>query len=152
MNGPTAARFFVQAAIWGSSFALIKVALHEVSPSQLVVSRLILGAVVLAIFALISKVSLRMTRQAWIHVTISAAFANVIPYLLLSFGEQHASAGLAGVLIGGTPLVTLLIATVALREERSSRRRMVGFVLGFVGVVLVLAPWSAGGGMRSSSS
>lgn len=144
MNRPTAARFLGQAAIWGSSFALIKVALEDLSPSQIVVSRLILGAFVLAMFAVISKASLRMSGTAWVHVAISAAFANVIPYLLLGYGEQHTSAGLAGVLVGGTPLITLLIATLALSEERATKRSGLGFVAGFIGVVIVLAPWSAG--------
>lgn len=144
MNRPTIARFLGQAAIWGSSFTLIKIALHDVSPSQLVLGRLILGAAVLAGFALMTKVSLKMSGRAWTHVAISAVFANVVPYLLLSYGEQHASAGVAGVLIGGTPLVTLLIATVALREERANRRSAAGFLIGFIGVVLVLSPWAAG--------
>jgi drug/metabolite transporter (DMT)-like permease len=144
MNRPTIARFLGQAAIWGSSFTLIKVALHDVSPSQLVLGRLILGAAVLAVFAVMTKVSLKMSRRAWRHVAISAIFANVVPYLLLSYGEQHASASVAGVLIGGTPLVTLLIATVALREESANRRSVAGFLIGFIGVVLVLSPWAAG--------
>lgn len=143
MNRPTTVRFLGQAAIWGSSFALIKVALEDVGPSQIVVSRLILGALVLALFAVISRVSLRMSRTGWVHVAISAVFANVIPYLLLSYGEQHTSAGLAGVLVGGTPLITLLIATLALREERATKRSGLGFAAGFIGVVIVLAPWSA---------
>lgn len=143
MNRPTTVRFLGQAAIWGSSFALIKVALEDVGPSQIVVSRLILGALVLALFAAISRVSLRMSRTGWVHVAISAVFANVIPYLLLSYGEQHTSAGMAGVLVGGTPLITLLIAALALREERATRRSGLGFVAGFIGVVIVLAPWSA---------
>jgi drug/metabolite transporter (DMT)-like permease len=144
MNRPTIARFLGQAAIWGSSFALIKIALNDISPSQLVLGRLILGAAVLAAFALMTKVSLKMCGRAWTHVAISAVFANVAPYLLLSYGEQHASAGVAGVLIGGTPLVTLLIATLTLREERANRRSVAGFVIGFIGVVLVLSPWAAG--------
>jgi len=145
MNGPTIARFLTQAAIWGSSFALIKVALVDFAPNQLVLSRLILGAGVLALFALIVRVSLRMNRKAWIHVSVSAIFANVVPYMLLSYGEQHTSAGLAGVLIGGTPLITLLIATAALRESRLTRRSIIGFVAGFIGVILVLAPWTGAG-------
>lgn len=145
MNGPTIVRFVAQAAIWGSSFALIKAALLDLAPNQLVLSRLILGAGVLAVVALVTRVSLRMKRRTWIHVTISAVFANVLPYMLLSYGERHTSAGLAGVLIGGTPLVTLVIAALAIREERVSSRGMVGFIAGFVGVVLVLSPWAAAG-------
>lgn len=151
MSAATLVRFLAQAAIWGSSFTLIKIAVRDVSPDQLVLSRLALGAAVLAIVALLSRMSLRMSGLAWMHVTVSAVFATVVPYLLLSFGEQHTGAGLAGVLIGGTPLLTLLFATLALRSERATRRGVVGFVLGFVGVVLVVAPWASGGGSLAGS-
>lgn len=151
MNGPTLARFVGQAAIWGSSFTLIKFALDDLSPSQLVLVRLILGALVLGAIALLTRISLRMTARAWLHVGVSAVFANVIPYLLLSFGELHASAGLAGVLVGSTPLVTLLLAAIALREDRLTARSIAGFLAGFVGVGLVVAPWSQGSSSLSGA-
>jgi len=145
MNGPTVARFPTQAAIWGSSFTLIKMALVDLAPNQLVLSRLLLGAGVLALSALVTRISLRMKRKAWIHVAISAVVANVVPYMLLSYGELHTSAGIAGVLIGGTPLITILITTLAIRESKVTRASITGFIAGFIGVVLVLAPWSSAG-------
>lgn len=83
--------------------------------------------------------------RAWVHVAVSSIFANVIPYLLLSYGELHTSAGLAGVLIGGTPLVTLFISTVALQNEPATGRKVAGFILGFLGVALVVSPWNVEG-------
>jgi drug/metabolite transporter (DMT)-like permease len=145
----TLVRFLGQAAIWGSSFTLIKLALTDVAPGLLVVSRLVIGAMVLALFARVTRVSLRLSRRAWLHVAVSAVFANVVPYLLLSFGERSVGAGLAGVLIGATPVLTLGIARLALRadvSESGGSRRGLGFALAFVGVVLVVAPWATPGG------
>ncbi|CAN7648428.1 DMT family transporter [Pararhizobium sp. LjRoot238] len=145
MEKATAARFFGQAAIWGASFTFIKLALEDFSPNQLVLFRLILGAATLAAIIIFTGRSFRLTGRAWFHVAVSSIFANVIPYLLLSYGELHTSAGLAGVLIGGTPLVTLFISTVALRNEPATSRKVSGFFLGFVGVALVVSPWKAEG-------
>jgi len=141
----TAARFFGQAAIWGASFTFIKFALEDFSPNQLVLFRLILGAATLAAIIVLTGRSFKLSGNAWFHVAVSSIFANVIPYLLLSYGKLHTSAGLAGVLIGGTPLVTLFISTLALRAEPATSRKVAGFILGFLGVVLVVAPWKVEG-------
>lgn len=141
MNRPTLFRFVGQAAIWGSSFSLIRLALVALSPSQIVDARLILGAAVLAGVAGVRRIPLRISWRAWGHVAISAAFSNVVPYLLLAWGELHTGAGLAGVLVGATPLLTLVLATATFREIKVNTRAAAGFGLGFLGVVLVLAPW-----------
>lgn len=141
MNRNNLARFLLQAAIWGSSFSLIKIAIVALSPAQLVFSRLVLGAAVLATLAVASGITLRMSTSVWGHITVAAIFGNVAPYLLLSYGERSTGANIAGVLVGGTPLLTLLLATVALRGEKATRRRLICFLIGFAGVAIVIAPW-----------
>lgn len=145
MNNSSVVRFLLLAALWGSSFTLIKVSLEGLTPSQLVLARLILGAAVLVAVATARRVALPRG-GVWGHVAGAALFGNVIPFLLLSYGEQTTSAGIAGVLIGGTPLLTLAIATLALSTERATTRKVVGLAAGFIGVVLVIAPWQASGG------
>lgn len=141
MNKVNLTRFLLQAAIWGSSFTMIKLAIDSLSPAQLVFSRLVLGAAVLAVLAVARGVTLRMSLPVWGHITVAAVFGNVAPYLLLSYGERSTGANIAGVLVAGTPLLTLLLATVALRDERANRRRLLGFLIGFAGVAIVIAPW-----------
>jgi drug/metabolite transporter (DMT)-like permease len=141
MNKATVTRFLLQAAVWGSSFTLIKLALEGLAPGQIVLSRLVLGALVLVALAGAQRVTLKMSWTRWGHVAVAAVFGNVAPYLLLTYGERSTGAGIAGVLVAGTPLLTLLVATVVLQEEHHDRRRVLGFLLGFAGVVLVIAPW-----------
>lgn len=140
-NNATLVRFLLLAALWGSSFTLIKVSLEGLTPSQLVLSRLVLGALLLIGIALISKVALPRTAEVWGHYGGAALFGNVIPFLLLSYGEKTTGAGIAGVLIGGTPLLTLTVAALALPGERATPRKIVGLVAGFVGVIVVIGPW-----------
>ncbi|MGA5473267.1 MFS transporter [Streptomyces arboris] len=64
------------------------------------------------------------------------------PFLLLSYGEQTTGAGIAGVLIGATPLLTLTIAAAALPTERATRRKVLGLLIGFAGVVVLIGPWT----------
>lgn len=141
MNRATLLRFLAQAAVWGTSFSFIKISLEGLAPGQIVLVRLILGALVLTAVARLRGVTLRMPPKLWGHQLVAAILANVAPYLLLSYGERDTGAGVAGVLVAGTPLITLLIATLALADEKTNWRRSVGFLLGFVGVAVVIAPW-----------
>ncbi|WP_330275351.1 DMT family transporter [Lentzea sp. NBC_00516] len=141
MDKASVARFLLLALLWGSSFTLIKVSLEGLTPGQLVLSRLILGAAVLLSIAAVRKVALPRSAQIWGHIAAAGLFGNVIPFLLLSYGEKTTGAGIAGVLIGASPLLTLALATAALPTERATSRKAVGLVLGFIGVVLLIGPW-----------
>ncbi|AZS82960.1 DMT family transporter [Streptomyces griseoviridis] len=149
MKNATVARFLLQAALWGSSFTFIKASLHGLTPGQLVLARLLLGTVVLLALAALRRVGLPKGLGLWGHVAAAALFGNVLPFLLLSYGERSTGAGLAGVLVGATPLLTLGIATAALPAERATARKTVGLLLGFVGVVVVIGPWSDATGSLS---
>jgi drug/metabolite transporter (DMT)-like permease len=134
-------RLALLAVLWGSSFTFIKLSLEGLTPGQLVLGRLVLGAAALLAVAAYRRVGLPRSRDVWGHVAVAALLGNVVPFLLLSYGEQTTSAGMAGVLVGCTPLLTLALAAVALPGERATARKATGLVVGFVGVVLVVGPW-----------
>jgi drug/metabolite transporter (DMT)-like permease len=142
MKNATIARLVLLAVLWGSSFTFIKMSLEGLTPGQLVLSRLILGAAVLLAIVGLRKVALPRGAGVWAHIAAAALFGNVIPFLGLSYGEQTTGAGIAGVLIGSTPLLTLMIAAAALPTERASSRKIIALLVGFVGVVLVIGPWN----------
>jgi drug/metabolite transporter (DMT)-like permease len=146
MTNLTVARFVLLAVLWGSSAPLIKVALEGLMPAPLTLARLVLAAVVLMVLAGLGRVALPRDRVVWLHLTAVAFFGNVLPFLLLSYGERTAAAGVAGVLIGATPLLTLTVAYVALATERATARKVLGLLAGFAGIVLVVAPWENAGG------
>jgi drug/metabolite transporter (DMT)-like permease len=146
MTGVTAARFLLLALAWGSSFTFIKMSLEGLTPSQIVLGRLIFGAVVLFGFGWLRRVGPLRGRGVWAHVAAAALFGNVVPSLLLSYGERTTGAGAAGVLVGGTPLLTLAVATAVLPDERATVRKTIGLVVGFLGVVVVIGPWREAAG------
>ncbi|MEV7845294.1 DMT family transporter [Streptomyces cyaneofuscatus] len=142
MKNATVGRFLLLAFLWGGSFTFIKVSLDGLTPGQLVLSRLVLGAAVLLAIVAFRKIGLPRSAGVWGHVAAAALFGNVIPFLLLSYGEQTTGAGIAGVLIGATPLLTLTIAAAALPTERATRRKVLGLLIGFAGVVVLIGPWT----------
>ncbi|MET8764336.1 DMT family transporter [Lentzea sp. NPDC004782] len=141
MDKASVARFLLLALLWGSSFTFIKVSLEGLAPGQLVLGRLVLGAAVLLTIVAVRKVALPRSAQVWGHIGAAGLFGNVIPFLLLSYGEKTTGAGIAGVLIGASPLLTLALATAVLPTERATVRKAVGLGIGFAGVVLLIGPW-----------
>jgi drug/metabolite transporter (DMT)-like permease len=134
-------RFLLISIIWGSSFLFIELALRGLSPMQIVLGRLSAGAGVLLFLVAVRRESLPRVPTVWAHLTLLAIVANILPFFLFSWGQQHVTSGLAGVFNGATPLFTLAIAVAALPEERLTRMRAVGLLIGFVGVFLVVGPW-----------
>ena len=134
-------RLLTLALLWGSSFTFIKMSLEGVTPGQVVLFRLALGALLLLAFAALRGVRLPAGARVWGLVAVAAIFGNVAPFLLLSHGEQTATAGVAGALVGATPLLTLALAAAVIPTERLGSDAVVGLLVGFVGVVLVVAPW-----------
>lgn len=141
LTGSALLRFMILAAIWGSSFLFIKLALEGLSPLQIVHARLTAAAVVLAGVLAVRRQRLPASYRTWLHLGFMSVVANIIPFFLFAYAEERITSGLAGVLNGTTPLFTLGFAVLALPEERMSVTRASGFILGFMGVVLVVGPW-----------
>jgi drug/metabolite transporter (DMT)-like permease len=72
------ARLALLALLWGSSFLWIKLALDGLSPVQLVLVRLALGAAVLLLVVRIRRLRLPRDRTTWLHLTVAALVANAI--------------------------------------------------------------------------
>lgn len=127
-------------ALWGSAFAFAKIAIETVAPEWTMAGRLITGAVLLLPLTLRAGEALPRNGQDWSWLAGLALVGNIAPFFVISWGQQYVPSALAGILIGFTPLATLVIAHVLLTEERITPMRAAGFVIGFAGLVVVLGP------------
>lgn len=137
-------RLGLLALIWGSSFLFIKVALEGLAPEQIVLGRVVVGAVVLIVVANARGLRRPRALALWGHLAVVAMVGNLIPFSLFSWGETHIDSSLAGILNAGTPLFTLLMVLALLPDEHVTRTRVLGLVIGFAGVVIIVGPWEAG--------
>jgi len=129
-------------AIWGSSFALIKVALDAgVPPVQVALARCLFGAVALWAVCAAQGASVPRDRRTWGHAAVVALLLNSVPFTLLAFGESKVDSVLAGVLNATTPLTTLAFALLVVPGEKVTRTRLAGLLLGFAGVLVLLGVW-----------
>jgi drug/metabolite transporter (DMT)-like permease len=135
------------AAIWGSSFMFIKVAVEELTPGVVVFGRVLIGAVALLPvipFVLGWERLLAELRRFALPLIVLAVFNASIPFWLLAWSEQRLDSGLAAVLQASTPLFTALLAFGFSRGDRVTGARLSGVVIGFLGVVLLVGAQPSG--------
>jgi drug/metabolite transporter (DMT)-like permease len=134
---------FALAAIWGASFMFIKVAVRELEPFTLVWLRLSLAALVLVPVALLSlgRVAVTQFRAAAGRLAVLGLANSVLPFTLLSWAEIRLDSGVAAILQGSAPLFTALIS-VRYGTDRIGGMRLVGVLVGFIGVALLVGAHS----------
>lgn len=129
--------------VWGSSFLFTKLAVAALPPEWVVSVRLGLGASVLLPMAwLLGRRRLRGGRL-WGFLLLIAVFGNLLPFSLISWGQQSIDSGLAAILMAIMPLVTLGLAHWLIPNEALNRFRLGGFALGFLGVTVLIGPQAA---------
>lgn len=127
------------ALLWGASYLFIKVGLEDgLHPVFIVFARLLLAALILIPLALRTG-ALRGMTALWRPVLLLAAIQVVVPFLLITYGEEHVASGLTGVLIASAPIFTALLGMAGFGAERTSGWSLAGVLVGIVGVVVLFA-------------
>lgn len=125
-------------AVWGASYLFIKIGVQELPPETLVALRLLIAALILTGIVYARGLRLPVGRRAWLDFFGTSAIGVVLPYLLITWGEQSISSGSAAILTATTPLFTVLLASIWTREDQLSAFKLLGVGVGFVGVVVAI--------------
>ena len=128
------------AAMWGTSFLLIEIAIAGMSPLLLAATRVIAGAIVLGLIALWRGARIPRGRAVWVRLFLIGWLGNALPYFLISWGQQGVTSGLAAILMAVVPLFALVMSHWTTRDDRITTPKAVGISLGFLGVVLLIGP------------
>ena len=127
-------------ALWGGSFLFMRIAAPILGPIWLIESRVLLAS--LALLPILIRLNLwHEVRQHWTSLFIVGCINSAIPFSLLAFASISLPAGFTSILNATTPLFGTIIAFVWLKEYLSMVR-IIGFVLGFIGVVILIG-WKA---------
>lgn len=135
--------------LWGGSFLCVGIAVQELPVLTIIALRVSLAALVVWGIALFSGHQLPRGRKTWQAFLALGLLNNVIPFGLIVFGQQTIGAGLAAILNATTPLWTVLIAALFLADERFSKQKLFGVLLGLVGVIVMVGPDSLAGISRN---
>lgn len=145
-------------AFGGSSFAMIRKAVETVPPSAVAVGRLWIGAILL--YFLMRAAGRRLpplfirkgpnwrVRRSWLWMIAVGAVGNVFPFFIFPWAQQYVESGLAGVYMAFMPIWTIALAYL-FANEKLTGRKFAGFVLGFIGVMVLMGPEVIRGALTS---
>ncbi len=119
--------------IWGLPYLLIRIAVRDLSPADLVFARTAIGALLLVPVAA-GRGAFGGLRGHWRWVLVYTAVELTIPWLLLSSAEEHLTSSLAGLLVAAVPLVGIAITRLLGLAEEMTTQRWAGLLVGIAGV------------------
>ncbi|MEO0329174.1 MAG: DMT family transporter [Pseudomonadota bacterium] len=126
------------AAIFGASFMMTKVAVADVPPGTIAFARIVVAAAIIFVAMLMMRQTMSSLKGHWRMVFLAGLFGNALPFFLISWGQEEVDAGLTAILMAVMPLFTLFLAHFFTADEKLNIYRIIGFVLGLVGVAILI--------------
>ncbi|HHS88763.1 MAG TPA: DMT family transporter [Rhodobacteraceae bacterium] len=125
---------------WGGTFLVIEIALRGITPFWLAAARIGFASLLMGViwgargFTLFTGTGPR----PWGTLAVIGALSSAVPFMLLSWGQQYVTSGFAGVSMAAVALMVLPLAHFLVPGEQLNARKLIGFVIGFAGVVLLI--------------
>ena len=138
LSGRAWAEMLVLALIWGGSFLSIRIALDEISPLMSVAHRVTWAMLVLWGVVAMMRIPLPRNPRIWFAFLVMGLLNNVIPFVLMAWGQLHIESGLTSILNAFTAVVGVVMAALFFSDERLTPRKIIGVVLGFFGVAVAI--------------
>lgn len=129
-------RMFVLAAIWGGSYALLRVVAPVFGGWDTAWLRVSIAGLVLVVYATLLSSPLGW-KHWWKQYLFVGLFNSVFPFALIGFGMKTLPAGYGAIINALSPFFGLVFAAILL-AERVTATRILGLVLGFVGVAMLI--------------
>jgi len=123
--------------LWGGTFFFAKIALAEVPPLTIVLSRLILASTALFLVTRALGLSGGTTPRPR-DFAILGLLNNVLPFCLIFWGQTQISVGLASILNATTPLFSVIVAHFLTKDEKLTSLRALGVAAGMIGVAAMI--------------
>ncbi|MBB34228.1 MAG: EamA family transporter [Hirschia sp.] len=132
--------------IWGSSFLFNGILIKEIGPLWVSAGRVSVGALGcwLAFFALRKK--LPENKGLYIHFFALGLLNYAIPFALYPLSQQSLASGVAAIVNGMTPIMTVIVSHFWIGGEKASWNKSFGVLAGFTGITILTLPSLSTGG------
>jgi drug/metabolite transporter (DMT)-like permease len=127
--------FVALAAIWGSSFLFMRLAVVEFGPLPTAAVRVVIASAFL-LPLMLWKGHGPVLRKHWLAICLIGVLNSGLPFLLFAFALLSITTGLSAILNATVPLFGALVAWVWLKD-RPTGSRIAGLAIGFLGVALL---------------
>lgn len=125
------------ALLWGGSFFFIGIAVREAPPLLIAWSRVAMAAIPLWAAVAVLRVAVPRGSTAVVTLAGMGLLNNVIPFLLIAYGQAHLPSGFASILNATTPVWGVVLGVAAFRQPATWARAL-GVALGFAGVLVLM--------------
>lgn len=129
-------RMLALAAIWGSSYALMRIITPVYGGAGTMWLRIGIAGLALLLYAKATSTDLGF-RQHWRAYLFIGLMSSALPFWLIGFAMQTLPASYGALLNAASPLFGAVFATLML-GERLGASRVVGLVVGFAGVGMIV--------------
>lgn len=136
MSNRAWAELLLLGLIWGGSFLSIRIALDEVPVVTVVLHRTFWAMLVLWAVVLVMRVPIPRAPSIWVAFLVMGLLNNVVPFGLMTWGQQYIETGLTSILNATTAVMGVMVATFLFADERLTPRKALGVSLGLFGVAL----------------
>ncbi len=133
--------YVVLIALWGSTWAAIKVGVEAVPPFVFAFERAVAVSIVLIALSLAMRHPFPGDRRVILSAIVVGIFNTGSSWAIIFWSEQYVPSGLVSVFGASSPIWTALLAHFLVHDDRLSATKVGGLLLGLVGIaVLVGAP------------
>jgi drug/metabolite transporter (DMT)-like permease len=125
--------------MWGTSYVFIRLGVETLPTFTLIAARLGIGLLLLASVVRLAREPLPRSPRIYGHLVVMAVVNIVLPFALITTAERSVDSNLAAILNGSVPLVVIVLAALVLHDEPLTVNRLVGLVVGYLGVVVLVS-------------
>ncbi len=130
------ARLFALAAIWGGSYALMRVVTPVFGGIGTMWLRVAIAGLALLAYAQLTRADLAFAKF-WRQYLLIGLLSSALPFSLIGFAMQTLPAGYGAMLNASSPFFGALFAALLL-AERLTALRVLGLGIGFAGVAMIV--------------
>ncbi|HXH55349.1 MAG TPA: DMT family transporter [Gammaproteobacteria bacterium] len=128
------------AMLWGPSFLFVKIAVGEIAPITMAALRVCIGVLLLYTVLKLRNIRLWEHRKLWFYCFVIGIFVNGIPGICFNFSLESISTSLSALINGTTPILTIILANIFLKDERLTWARGIGAIVGLGGFCVLFLP------------
>ena len=131
--------FLALGFLWGSSYLFIKIGVDAgLAPFTLIMARLFIGFCLLALVVVVAREAPPRQPRMYVHLAVMGVINILVPFALITWAESSVESSLAATLNAPVPLFVVLIAPLALADERMTPAKLVGVAVGMAGVAVLV--------------
>ena len=124
--------------IWGSSFLFVEILLNNINPWMIVFLRVSIASIILISFCVYKNINLNLKLNDYYNISVMSLLNNVIPFLLIVYGQKTTTGGLASIINSSTAFFSIILASILISEEKLNFSRIIGVIIGVVGVIITI--------------